>query len=110
MNNPNRLRTVLPILMIVSGGILLLVIAFLLLQPAPLPALPGPTPTPDVARISAVEAGKAYNAQSAIFIDVRDADSYAAGHITGALNVPVLDVLKHLNELPKTAWIIAYCT
>ncbi len=96
--------------MIITGGILLLVIAILLLQPAALPAVPGFTPTPAVPRISAVEAGKAYNAITAIFIDVRDADSYAAGHITGALNVPVLDVLKHLNELPKTAWIIAYCT
>lgn len=96
--------------MIATGGILLVVIAFLLLNPAAQPAALSPTATPAVPRISIAEARQAYDAKTAIFIDVRDADSYASGHIPGARNVPVIDVLQHLAELPKSAWIIAYCT
>ncbi len=44
-------------------------------------------------------------------IDVREPKEYAAGHIEGAINIPLRELMKHLDELPssKTAPILVYC-
>ena len=42
-------------------------------------------------------------------LDVRPAEEYAAGHIPGAINVPVADLRKRLNEIPRDREIVAYC-
>ena len=42
-------------------------------------------------------------------IDVRPHDEYEAGHIAGALSVPVAELGRRLRELPKSRDVIAYC-
>lgn len=42
-------------------------------------------------------------------LDVRPRDEYEAGHIPGALSVPVAELKAHLRELPKSRELIAYC-
>ena len=42
-------------------------------------------------------------------VDVRPADEYEAGHIPGALSVPVPELKRRLRELPKRREVIAYC-
>jgi len=42
-------------------------------------------------------------------VDVRPADEYEAGHIPGAVSVPVPDLKRRLRELPKGREVIAYC-
>jgi rhodanese-related sulfurtransferase/DNA-binding transcriptional ArsR family regulator len=42
-------------------------------------------------------------------IDVRPEDEFAAGHIPGALSVPVTELADRLRELPKRTEIVAYC-
>ena len=42
-------------------------------------------------------------------LDVRPSDEYEAGHISGALNVPLSELEKHLKELPKDKEVVAYC-
>jgi len=42
-------------------------------------------------------------------LDVRPAEEYAAGHLPGAINVPVDDLARHLRKLPRAREIIAYC-
>jgi rhodanese-related sulfurtransferase len=42
-------------------------------------------------------------------IDVRPADEFAAGHIPGALSMPVAELTKRVEELPKRKEIVAYC-
>jgi rhodanese-related sulfurtransferase/DNA-binding transcriptional ArsR family regulator len=42
-------------------------------------------------------------------LDVRPAEEYRAGHIPGALSVPVADLKARLGELPKGREIVAYC-
>jgi len=42
-------------------------------------------------------------------VDVRPAAEYQAGHIPGALSVPVGDLKRRLRELSKRREIIAYC-
>ncbi len=43
-------------------------------------------------------------------IDVRDANSYNAKHITGSINVPFASVETMLDQIPKDKPIVTYCT
>lgn len=42
-------------------------------------------------------------------LDVRPVEEYRAGHIPGALSVPVADLRAKLEELPKGREVVAYC-
>ena len=42
-------------------------------------------------------------------LDVRPAHEYRAGHVPGAINIPVHELEKRLKELPPRREIIAYC-
>lgn len=42
-------------------------------------------------------------------IDVRPREEYEAGHIPGALSIPVAELRRRLGELPKDREVIAYC-
>lgn len=44
-----------------------------------------------------------------ILIDVRPEDEYKAGHIPNAVSIPLTQLKRRLNELPKNRTIIAYC-
>ncbi len=43
-------------------------------------------------------------------VDVREPTEYAAGHIPGALNVPIRDLGKDTVKLPKDKQIAVYCS
>ncbi len=42
-------------------------------------------------------------------LDVRPPEEYAAGHLPGAINVPVERLQSYLAKLPKRKEVIAYC-
>ena len=42
-------------------------------------------------------------------IDVRPESEYRAGHIPGAISIPVAELKARLKELPKQREIVAYC-
>ena len=42
-------------------------------------------------------------------IDVRPREEYSAGHIPGAISLPLADLNKRLGDLPKGRDIVAYC-
>lgn len=42
-------------------------------------------------------------------VDVRPAQEFEAGHIPGALSVPVRELKRRLREIPKNREVIAYC-
>lgn len=44
-----------------------------------------------------------------MLIDVRPQEEYNAGHIPNAVSIPLSQLKKRLNELPKNQTIIAYC-
>jgi rhodanese-related sulfurtransferase/predicted transcriptional regulator len=47
--------------------------------------------------------------EDVVLIDVRPAEEYAAGHITGAKSIPIDELDQRLNELPKDREVVAYC-
>lgn len=49
------------------------------------------------------------SAGEAVLIDVRPANEYEAGHIAGAINIPLESLPEHLARLPKTREVVAYC-
>ncbi|MEW6258940.1 MAG: rhodanese-like domain-containing protein [Thermodesulfobacteriota bacterium] len=59
------------------------------------------------------EAFLLYDRRQALFLDARNASDYAAGHIAGALNVPVSEgeerLLQVLDGVPDSTAIITYC-
>lgn len=42
-------------------------------------------------------------------LDVRPAEEYAAGHLPGAINVPIARLESYLSKLPKRKEVVAYC-
>ena len=52
---------------------------------------------------------EAVGAERAFLLDVRTPPEYAAGHIPGAVNVPVDELRDRLAEVPKGRPVVAYC-
>ena len=44
-----------------------------------------------------------------VILDTRPAHEFAAGHIVGALSVPIEELHKRLKKLPKNKEYVAYC-
>ncbi len=44
-----------------------------------------------------------------LFVDVRTPAEYAAGHVPGAINIPVDELPKRLNEVPHDRQVYVYC-
>lgn len=42
-------------------------------------------------------------------LDVRPPEEYAAGHVPGAINIPVHELERRIRELPKRREVVAYC-
>lgn len=60
---------------------------------------------PIVDLLSAQAAGR-----KVVYVDVREADEFAEGHIPGALNIPIRDVTPALKEqLSGAEYVVSYC-
>lgn len=61
-------------------------------------------------RIGMAEFKKLHQENAVVVVDVRDAESYAVGHIPGALSVPEDQLKQHLATLKDVKKpIVAYC-
>lgn len=67
-------------------------------------------PFPEIERISVEDAKDAFDAGTATIVDVRDPESFQAGHIAGAINIPYDELTVRLNELDPNKLILTYCT
>jgi len=84
---------------------------------APLPAAQVQAPPPaqepteaSVRRIEAQELQTLLSRGEVTVIDVRDADSYIAAHIAGALHIPLARIESEIPYLPRDKPIVTYCT
>ena len=55
------------------------------------------------------ELQKAVQDNAVILLDVRPEDEFAAGHITGAINIPIEQLATHQTELVQQKPIVVYC-
>src|SRR5260221_1265412 len=62
-----------------------------------------PEPVPMADLLARARSGKV------VILDTRPASEFAAGHIAGALSVPVDELKRRLARLPKTKEYVAYC-
>jgi rhodanese-related sulfurtransferase/biotin operon repressor len=42
-------------------------------------------------------------------LDVRPPEEFAAGHVPGAINIPVHELAQRIRELPRRREVVAYC-
>ncbi len=121
MSQSNKKSNIGPIIMISVGVIILIGVAvWALLNTVLIPSAitsttdSSLTPTIDplslIPRVSLADAKQAYDQHTAFFLDVRDADSFAAGHVIGAKNIPLSDLQSNSTTLDPNQWIITYCT
>ena len=85
----------------------------------PLPTSPHTTQTSviplsedQVKRVTVEDAKAAFDNGTAIIVDVRSEQAFAAGHIPGAINIQLGEFETNPTKLglPKDHWIITYCT
>ena len=84
-------------------------------QPQPVQPSQGnqpPLTEAQVPRISVSDAKAAVDSGAATLVDVRSAESYAAGHAAGAISIPLGNFEVNIDKLSleKDQWIITYCT
>jgi predicted sulfurtransferase len=63
-----------------------------------------------VRRITPAELRAALKKGSAVMVDVRGLGAYQAGHIKGAVSIPVTEMAARYSELPKNKLIATYCS
>lgn len=101
---------------ILIGGLMLVVAVVVLVIQAQQPAQPnnatetGFVPYSNVERVTIEDAKAAFDAGTAVFVDVRGDDLYNTGHIPGAVSIAESEMESRFTELDPNAWIITYCT
>jgi hypothetical protein len=115
-----RKTTRYPIIFLIIGGILLILVAAIFaMQNKPSPGVSQTSAAvsdheeetyPEIQRVSLDDAKSALDTGTAVFVDVRDANSYAESRVPGALSIPLADLEDRLGELDIADWIITYCT
>lgn len=63
----------------------------------------------DAEAVPMAELLKRARSKDVIILDTRPASEYVAGHIAGAISVPVADLKRRLQELTKGKQYVAYC-
>ena len=76
----------------------------------PTPAPARATQADNVKRVTTKEVETMLKDGTAIIVDVRSKAMYDAGHIRGAKLLPVTELDKRANELPKDKMIVTYCS
>ena len=78
--------------------------------PVPTASSPAQQPTLESAkRIDRAEAIKMVDEHKAVWVDVRPKDQYEIGHIKGAINIPLSDLITRIKDLPPHKYLITYC-
>lgn len=105
-----------PLVMMLAGGALILgAVGFIFFTGAQnskpdLIEPPAGDNYPEVLRVSVADTRQALDKGTAIFLDVRSVESYEAGHLPGAISIPIDELPDRMQELDPNAWIITYCS
>jgi rhodanese-related sulfurtransferase len=66
-------------------------------------------PLEGIRLMSRAELLAASKAGGVIVLDVRPSDEYEAGHLKGAVSIPLDELAARLEEIPADAEVVAYC-
>lgn len=53
--------------------------------------------------------GEAIAKPGVTILDVRTPEEFAAGHVEGAVNLPVQELERRMDEVPSDAEVVVYC-
>jgi len=59
--------------------------------------------------VGRTELSKRLREGDVVVLDVRPTPEYAAGHIAGAVSIPISELTRRLRDLPKSKRVVAYC-
>ncbi|MGO4268982.1 rhodanese-like domain-containing protein [Paenibacillus sp. TAF58] len=59
--------------------------------------------------LSLEEAKAKIEAGEIILLDVRSRDEYEAGHLSGAISVPMEEIESYLHNMPRPVEVVMYC-
>ena len=102
----SKKSSALPIILLTAGMVLIIVAAAFLFEANN----QGGNVSGEVGRVNPTEAKNAFDKGDAIILDVRSKASYASSHAAGAINIPLEELSKRIDELDPNQWIITYCT
>ena len=83
-----------------------------LFRVSPAPKAPTAADAVESTFLTYEEARGFYLRGSALFIDARHASDFNAGHIKGAVSIPLQEIRKNspiLSDLPRDRLLVAYC-
>jgi rhodanese-related sulfurtransferase/DNA-binding transcriptional ArsR family regulator len=66
-------------------------------------------PTDDIRLMGRDELLAASEAGRVVVVDVRPSDEYVAGHLPGAVSIPLDELASRLSEIPVDVEVVAYC-
>jgi rhodanese-related sulfurtransferase len=75
----------------------------------PLASVAGGSPTPGMAATISVADAAVLRDDGAVIIDVREPDEWAAGHIPGAILIPLGELPSRLDDVPPNRPIVVVC-
>ena len=78
--------------------------------PAPVPNADEEAAKAAVPRITVDELKQRLDRNEVTLIDVRNKESYDAGHIKGAMHIPLPSTEAYLSFVPRDKPIVTYCT
>lgn len=117
MARREKKSNLVPVILMALGGLLLMgAIIALALQPRAGVASTAQVADheeetyPEIKRVTLEEAKTALDGGKVVFVDVRGASAFAAGHIPGSQSIPLNELETQLSELNPEDWIITYCT
>lgn len=70
---------------------------------------PGTDPQEPFTRISVAQAKEMMDRGDSVVVDVRQPDEWVAGHVTGAIYIPVDEILSRIDELPTDKNLLFIC-
>lgn len=99
-----------PLLLIAAGMIIIVIVMLVQVLNSQTTGNVVRPSTNAAARVTLTDGKTAFDKNTAVFLDVRDADAFIAGHIPGAVNIPLGELEGRSRELNPNQWIITYCT
>lgn len=72
-------------------------------------ALAGHDSVPDVTLVRPEYVKRLIDAGEAVAVDMRKPAEFRAGHLPGAISVPITELDRRFEEIPRTSRVVLYC-